>query len=141
MTVVTYAGEMRFVGRGASGHEVAMDASEANGGHDEAARPVEVLLASLGACSGMDVVSILRKSHDVPTSFRVEITDERAVEYPKVLTKIHLAYVVSAEVPRERLKKAIELSLAKYCPIASSASTVCAGARSVSRSLNARLPT
>jgi len=124
MTVVTHTGGMRFVGRGASGHDVVMDASPANGGEDTAPRPVEVLLASLGACTGMDVVSILRKSHDVPAAFRVEITDERAEEYPKVIRKIHLTYVVSRGVPRERLEKAIELSLAKYCPIANTLSGV-----------------
>jgi putative redox protein len=120
MTVVTYTGGMRFVGRGASGHDVVMDASETNGGQDTAARPVEVLLASLGACTGMDIVAILRKSQHVPTAFRVELADERAADYPKVLKRIHLSYVVSGEVPRERLEKAIELSLAKYCPIANS---------------------
>jgi len=120
MTVVTHAGGMRFVGQGASGHDVVMDASEANSGHDTAARPVEVLLSSLGACTGMDVVSILRKSQNVPAAFRVEITDERATEYPKALKRIHLAYVVRGDVPEERLKQAIELSLTKYCPIANS---------------------
>jgi putative redox protein len=120
MTTVTYTGGMRFVGCGASGHDVVMDASETSGGQDTAARPVEVLLASLGACTGMDVVAILRKSRNEPVAFRVEIADERATEYPKVLKRIHLAYIVSAEVPRERLEKAIEMSLAKYCPIANS---------------------
>ncbi|MCX6099904.1 MAG: OsmC family protein, partial [Candidatus Bipolaricaulota bacterium] len=97
MTIVTYTGGMRFVGRGASGHDVVMDASETNGGHDTAARPVEVLLASLGACTGMDVVAILRKSQRVPTTFRVEIADERAADYPKFLKRIHLSYVVSGK--------------------------------------------
>ena len=118
--VVTHVGGMRFVGKGASGHDVVMDASAENGGQDAAARPVEVLLAALGACTGMDVVAILRTSHDVPGAFRVEIQDERATEYPKVLKKIHLVYVVREGVSRDRLKKAIELSLAKYCPIANS---------------------
>ncbi len=118
MTVVTFMGGMRFVGRGASGHDVAMDADRTSGGQDSAVRPVEALLAALGACTGMDVVSILRKSQDVPTLFRVEIADERATEYPKVLKRIHLTYVVSRSVPRERLERAIELSLSTYCPIA-----------------------
>ncbi len=126
MTVVTYAGGMRFVGRGASGHEVAMDASEESGGSDTAPRPVEVLLASLGACTGMDVVSILRTSHHPPAAFRVEITDERASGYPKVLKKIHLAYVVDRGVPQDALEKAIKLSLATYCPIANSLACVAA---------------
>jgi putative redox protein len=68
----------------------------------------------------MDVVSILRKSHNVPAAFRVEITDVRATEYPKVLKRIHLVYVVGGDVPEDRLQNAIELSLTKYCPIANS---------------------
>lgn len=120
MLTVRFAGGMEFIGRGASGHDVVMDASEASGGRNSAARPVETLLAALGACTGMDVVSILRKSRDVPTSFRIEIADERATEYPQILKKIHLTYIVSGEIPRERVEKAIGLSLAKYCPIANS---------------------
>jgi len=120
MLTVRFVGGMEFVGRGASGHDVVMDANEASGGRNSAARPVETLLAALGACTGMDVVSILRKSRDVPTSFRIEIADERATEYPQILKKIHLTYIVSGEVPRERVEKAIGLSLAKYCPIANS---------------------
>jgi putative redox protein len=118
MTTVTFAGGMRFVGRGTSGHDIVMDADPASGGEDSAARPVEVLLAALGACTGMDVVSILRKSHDVPTLFRIEIADERATEYPKVLRRIHLTYIVSHDVAENKLEKAIQLSLRKYCPIA-----------------------
>jgi putative redox protein len=120
MVTVTHVDGMQFVGRGASGHDVVMDASEKSGGRDSAARPVEALLASLGACTGMDVVSILRKSRHTPSAFRIEVADERAAAYPQVLKKIHLAYVLSADVPREQVERAIELSLAKYCPIANS---------------------
>jgi putative redox protein len=118
MTIVSFTGGMRFVGRGTSGHDVVMDADQASGGQDSAARPVEVLLAALGGCTGMDVVSILRKSREVPTVFRVEISDERAAEYPKVLRRIHLTYVASHDVEQGKLEKAIQLSLSKYCPIA-----------------------
>jgi putative redox protein len=118
MTTVTYDEGMRFVGVGRSGHEVVMDAATASGGADSAARPVEVLLCSLGGCTGMDIVSILRKMKAEPTQLRVEIEDERAADYPKVLTRIHLTYVVSGPVSEENLRKAVELSLAKYCPIA-----------------------
>lgn len=120
MMTVKYSEGMRFVGRGGSGHEIVMDAGPQSGGQDTAARPVEVLLAALGGCTGMDVVSILRKSKHVPAAFRIEIQDERATEYPQVLKKIHLVYVLSPDVPRDRAEKAIELSLAKYCPIANS---------------------
>ncbi len=116
-TLVKLVEGMRFAGHGKSGHEVAMDASSKVGGKDSAARPVEVMLCALGGCTGMDVISILRKMKIEPASLRIEIEDERAPDYPKVITKLHLIYRVTGEVPAENLKKAIDLSLAKYCPI------------------------
>jgi putative redox protein len=95
-----------------------MDASAEVGGEDSAARPVEVLLCALGGCTGMDVVSILRKMKTEPTALRVEIDDDRAAEYPKVITKLHLTYHIEGDVPEENAAKAVDLSLAKYCPIA-----------------------
>ena len=117
-TTVEYKGGMAFVGKAASGHEVRMDAGESVGGADSAPRPVETLLSSLGGCTGMDVISVLRKMKTEPKSLLIEIQDERATEYPKVIETIHLIYRVEGDVPEENLIKAIELSLAKYCPIA-----------------------
>jgi putative redox protein len=118
MVIVSHTGGMRFVGAGGSGHDVVMDAAATHGGADSGARPVEALLCALGGCTGMDVISILRKMKTEPTGFSIEIADERAAEYPKVLTRIHLTYVIRGAVPEENLRKAIDLSLAKYCPIA-----------------------
>ncbi len=117
-TIVEHTGGMAFVGKVASGHDVYMDAGESAGGVDSAPRPVEILLSSLGGCTGMDVISVLRKMKTEPMSLQIEIRDERAPEYPKVFTKIHLIYKVEGGVPEQNLIKAIELSLAKYCPIA-----------------------
>ena len=75
-TTVTFVEEMKFVGRGESKHEVHMDASPKAGGTDSAARPLEVMLCALGGCTGMDVVSILRKMKTEPLSLQIEITDE-----------------------------------------------------------------
>jgi putative redox protein len=118
VTTIRHVTGMQFIGVGNSGHEVVMDAASTGGGSDSAARPVETLLCALGGCTGMDVISILRKMKSEPTRFRIEIEDERAPEYPKVLTRIHLTYVVEGAVPEENLRKAIDLSLSKYCPIA-----------------------
>jgi len=126
MTTVTFEGGMRFVGRGASGHPVIMDAAETVGGADSGARPVEVMLCALGGCTGMDVVSILRKMKAEPESFVVEIEHERASEYPKPITRVNLTYVVRGDVAEEKLKRAIELSLSTYCPIANTLSGVAA---------------
>jgi len=116
-TIVEHVGKMAFRGSGTSGHDVVMDASRDVGGEDSAARPVEVLLCALGGCTGMDVVSILRKMKTEPTGLRIEIDDERAPEYPKVITGLHLTYIIEGDVPEENAAKAIDLSLTKYCPI------------------------
>lgn len=108
---------MQFVARGKSGHALIMDSDPKVGGSDSASRPVEVLLCALGGCTGMDVISILRKMRTVPKEFSVEITDERASEHPKVLTRIHLVYRFVGDIPEANAKKAIELSMQRYCPI------------------------
>ena len=116
-TTVTLVEGMQFVGKGERGHGVLMDASLKGGGSDSAATPLEAFLCALGGCTGMDVISILRKMRTAPTSLQIEITDERAAEHPKVITKLHIIYRVTGAVPEVNLKKAIELSLSKYCPI------------------------
>lgn len=103
---------------------MAMDAAPEAGGSDTAARPIEVLLCALGACTGMDVVSILRKMRTEPTGFEIHIEDERETDYPKAIRKAHLVYRVKGQVPEENLRKAIDLSLSTYCPIAKSLSGV-----------------
>jgi putative redox protein len=108
---------MQFVASGESGHAVIMDSDPNVGGNNTAARPVEVLLCALGGCTGMDVISILRKMRTVPKQFSVEIEDERASEHPKVLTRIHFVYRLTGDIPEANAKKAIELSMQRYCPI------------------------
>jgi putative redox protein len=116
-TTVTLVEGMQFVGKGERGHGVLMDASPKGRGSDSAATPLETFLCALGGCTGMDVIAILRKMRAEPASLRIEITDERAAEHPKVITKLHLVYRVTGAVSEENLKKAIDLSLRKYCPI------------------------
>ncbi|MCD6141836.1 OsmC family peroxiredoxin [Candidatus Acetothermia bacterium] len=116
-TIVKFAGGMQFIGQGESGHAVLMDSDPRVGGEDTALRPVETMLCALGGCTGMDVISILRKMRTVPTEFRIEIEDARATEHPKVLTKVHLIYRFKGNVPKENADKAIRLSMERYCPI------------------------
>lgn len=66
----------------------------------------------------MDVISILRKMQAEPKSFHIDIDGEREEEGPRPFKRIHLTYVVRGDVPEEKLQRAIELSLEKYCPVA-----------------------
>lgn len=117
---VRFVDGMQFVGMSASGHAIVLDAPKDVGGHNTGPTPMEMVLIALGGCTGMDVVSILRKMQVQFTRFEMEIQGERAPEYPKNFTKIQIAYKIWGDVPEEKLKKAIDLSLEKYCSVSNS---------------------
>ena len=89
---VSWTGGMAFEGRGPSGHTVLLDAAAESGGENRGSRPMELLLVALGGCTGMDVVSILKKMKQEITGFRISVQGERAPEHPKVYTDITLTY-------------------------------------------------
>ncbi len=110
---------MLFTAKSDSSHAIVFDASTDVGGEDSAPRPMEVCLMSLLACTGMDVVAIMKKMEIKWDKFKVEVIEsERAENYPKVFTKIKLLYTVEGEdIPEHLYKKAIKLSYEKYCSI------------------------
>ena len=112
---------MGFVAETGSGHVVNMDGAPdeknpANGGRNQAPRPMEMLLAGAGGCSAYDVVLILKRGrHDVK-GCSVQLTSERADTDPKVFTKIHMQFTVSGKnLPAAAVERAIEMSHDKYC--------------------------
>ncbi len=77
---------------------------------------MQLLLIGLCGCTGMDVVSILKKKRQPFTGLKVKATAERAEEHPKVYTEIHLEFVVTGgKVSPEAVERSIELSQTKYC--------------------------
>jgi putative redox protein len=80
--------------------------------------PVETLLATLAACSAMDVVSILEKKRQRVDSYRIDARAEQRAEYPQVYTRIDVTHIVEGTVVLEAaVRRAVELSAAKYCPV------------------------
>ncbi|SHH44199.1 OsmC family protein [Thermosipho atlanticus] len=112
---------MLFFTKTTSGHDLILDASENVGGKDAGLRPKELMLYSLMGCTGMDIVSLLRKMKviDKLVSFKLETEFETASEHPKVFTKIHLKYIFkfNGEPPKEKVEKAVHLSQEKYCAV------------------------
>lgn len=117
---VRYVEGMQFVGVSGSGHAIVLDAATDNNGQDSGSRPTELLLMATGGCTGMDVVSILRKMQVNFTRFEMEIQGERAPEHPRYFTKVHITYKIWGDIPEEKLKKVIDLSLDKYCSVSQS---------------------
>ena len=105
-----------FVAETGSGHAVVVDGAPDAGGRDLGPRPMELVLAGTAACTAFDVVWILRKARQPVTTCVVEADAERAVNEPKVFTRIHLTYRVSGrQLKRAQVERAVKLSKEKYC--------------------------
>jgi putative redox protein len=108
---------MRFEAVGTDGVPVVMDSDPQHGGAGMGLRPLELLLAGLGGCTAMDVLSILRKKRQVVTAYRLEVDAVQQDEYPHVFTHITIRHIVEGrELSEEAVGRAIELSETKYCP-------------------------
>ncbi len=112
-----WKGGMAFEGIGDSGFSQRMDAEESAGGENSGARPLEFLALGLAGCTGMDVISILKKKQQPVKDFLVKVLADNAHEHPKVFTSAVIEYLVTGDnVDEAALLRAIELSAEKYCP-------------------------
>ena len=106
---------MSFLGESGSGHSVLMDGPPEAGGKNLGPRPMEMVLMGTGGCAAFDVVLILKKSRQDISDCMVEIEAERAMEEPKVFTRIHFHFIVTGkQLKPEQVERAINLSAEKY---------------------------
>jgi len=112
---VKWVGQELFMGTSESGHTIVLDA---NGG-SSAPSPLENVLISLGACSSVDIVSILEKTRQAVTGCRVDISGTRVDTVPKLFSDIHLHFVITGnDVAEKHVDRAVSLSADKYCSVA-----------------------
>jgi putative redox protein len=115
---IKWLDHMSFVGESGSGHSVVMDSSPDDGGRNLGVRPMEMVLLGLGGCTAIDVMLILKKARQPVEDCYVEISAERAVDIPKVFTKIHIHYVLKGrDLAIKQVERAISLSAEKYCSV------------------------
>jgi putative redox protein len=115
--IVTWQNNMAFEAT-VNGHTIIMDADTSVGGQDQGPRPKILLLAGLGGCTGMDVVSILAKMKVVPEKFWMDISAELTDAHPKIYNQIKLIYYFKGEnLPPDKLEKAVKLSKERYCGV------------------------
>jgi putative redox protein len=101
------------------GQCVQLDGSEDIGGQGLGMRPMQLVLAALASCSSIDVVVLLKKMRQPLEELQVEVDGQRALdEIPAVFRKIHLKFVLGGSLDEEKVKKAITLSVEKYCSVA-----------------------
>jgi putative redox protein len=114
--VVHFAGNDLFVGVSPSGHAITI---ETNHERNAAASPVELLLLALGSCTGVDVISILRKKREEVLEYRIEVCGERRDDHPRAITRLEVRHIVTGRnISEKSVTQAIELSEEKYCSVA-----------------------
>jgi putative redox protein len=100
------------------GHRFMVDADARFGGKNRGPRPKALLLSGLAGCTGMDVASLLAKMRMNFATFKLEVESTDTDEHPKVFKEILIRYIFTgAELDREKIEKAVDLSLSKYCGV------------------------
>lgn len=109
-----HLGGMQFRAEPSSGHPIEFDDRKSNQGGS----PVETVLSALGACTAMDVISIATKKRQRIKAYTVRVTGSQRDEYPQVFTEITVIHEVAGrDLSEEAIRRSIELSVTKYCPV------------------------
>ncbi|HUH96841.1 MAG TPA: OsmC family protein [Anaerolineales bacterium] len=112
---VIWQKELQFVGTADSGFPVKLDSHSST---ETGVGPMEMVAIALAGCTAMDVISILVKKKMDVTGFEVKVNADRAGDHPKRFTKAALEYVVRGHgVDEAAVRRAIELSVTKYCSV------------------------
>ncbi len=114
---IAWEKKMRF-STSVNGHGMILDADESVGGEDKGPRPKPLMLVALGGCTGMDVISILRKMRVEVDGFNVKVEGELTGEHPRYYHRIHVIYEFKGDdLPLDKLEKAVSLSEERYCGV------------------------
>ena len=108
-----------FEARNEDGNTMQFDAGPNIGGHNKGVRPMQTLLMALGGCSAIDIISILNKQRIALDDINIEIDGEReAGKEPSLFETIHVNYYLTGNADAAKAKRAVDLSMEKYCSVA-----------------------
>ena len=97
---------------------VHLDASADIGGTNQGMRPMQMLLAAMGGCSAIDIINILKKQRQDLKDIKITVTGEREKDViPSLFETIHAHYRFFGDLEKEKVEKAINLSVEKYCSV------------------------
>jgi len=108
---------LQFLVEDEHNHSIIIDTTKESGGLGSGFSPMDLLLASLTGCIGMDIVSILRKKGGKIDDFEIVVTGKRADKYPKRYLKIVFRIKCLGKYTKKDLYRAFELSRDKYCSV------------------------
>lgn len=112
-------GDYGFEAKDANGHTVRMDTSPETGGANFGVRPMQMLLMGLAGCSGIDVVSILKKQRQDLQDIKTYIEGERQKDVePSLWETITVVFELTGNLDKDKAERACALSMDKYCSVA-----------------------
>ena len=112
--IAEWKGETSFIGRNLTGGTVQMGKIDDRSGIS----PMELLLAGLAGCTGMDIASILSKQRQPFVDLKVKVRGKRASDYPMVFTELEVTYLLWGEgLDPKAVERAIQLSEERYCSV------------------------
>jgi len=112
-------GDYGFEVKDEYGQSVKIDNSPEHGGDNFGVRPMQMVLMALAGCSGMDVISILKKQRQNVIDYKTIVRGEReAGVEPSVWKKVELEFIIYGDVDESKAQRAVELSINKYCSVA-----------------------
>jgi putative redox protein len=112
---------VHFEGVNEQGNTLQFDGSPDIGGEGKGMTPMQMLLTSVGACSVMDVVSILDKQREPVEDVQIKIHGDRPTEgTPKPFKAIQIHFILTGKLNENKVARAVQLAVEKYCSVAES---------------------
>lgn len=103
------------------GFKIKLDAKKVNGGTESGPTPKPLMMVALAGCTGMDVVSILKKMRVEVDSFDIRVEGDLTEEHPMHFHKMHIIYEFTGKnLPADKINKAVNLSQERYCGVSAS---------------------
>jgi len=100
------------------GGSIYIDAAQEVGGEGKGVRPKALMLTSLAGCTGMDIVSLLKKMRAEVEGIEIDVSAELTEEHPKYYHKVHMEYrFYGKEFKKDKIEKAVNLSIDRYCGV------------------------
>jgi len=107
-----------FSAENEDGVTIHLDSSPDAGGSNQGMRPMQMLLAAMGGCSAIDIIDILNKQRQDLRDLKITVTGEREKDaIPSLYQSVHAHYKFFGELDRNKVERAINLSIEKYCSV------------------------
>ncbi len=110
--------DFNMIAENEDGNKIELDGSPAIGGHNKGMRPMQLLLAGVGSCSAIDVISILKKQKQELKSIKITVEGDRDADaVPSLFTDINIHFTLGGDLDPAKVERAIQLSMDKYCSV------------------------